>query len=97
VQIAHNVRIGKYCVIAGQAGVAGSSTIGDFVMIGGQVAVKDHVTIGAHARIAGKSGVMRDVGAKESVAGTPAVPVREWHRQTLALEKLTHKPNGKAP
>ena len=96
VQIAHNVRIGKYCVIAGQAGVAGSTVIGDFVMIGGQVAVKDHVTVGAHARIAGKSGVMRDVGAKESVAGVPAVPVREWHRQTLALEKLTQKPNGKA-
>ncbi len=37
VQIAHNVRIGKCCVIAGQAGVAGSVTIGDFVMIGGQV------------------------------------------------------------
>jgi UDP-3-O-[3-hydroxymyristoyl] glucosamine N-acyltransferase len=96
VQIAHNVRIGKYCVIAGQAGVAGSAVIGDFVMIGGQVAVKDHVTIGAHARIAGRAGVMRDVGAKESVAGTPAVPVRDWHRQTLALEKLTQKPNGKA-
>lgn len=96
VQIAHNVRIGKYCVIAGQAGVAGSTTIGDFVMIGGQVAVKDHVTIGAHTRIAGKSGVMRDVGEKQSVAGVPAVPVREWHRQTLALEKLTHKPNGSA-
>jgi len=93
VQIAHNVRIGKYCVIAGQAGIAGSSTIGDFVMIGGQVAVKDHVTIGAHARIAGKSGVMRDVGAKESVAGTPAVPVREWHRQTLALAKMTSRKN----
>lgn len=91
VQIAHNVRIGKYCVIAGQAGVAGSSTIGDFVMIGGQVAVKDHVTVGAHARIAGKSGVMRDVGTKESVAGTPAVPVREWHRQTLALAKMTSR------
>lgn len=91
VQIAHNVRIGKYCVIAGQAGVAGSATIGDFVMIGGQVAVKDHVTIGSRARIAGRAGVMRDVGEKESVAGLPAVPVREWHRQTLALAKMTRR------
>jgi UDP-3-O-[3-hydroxymyristoyl] glucosamine N-acyltransferase len=91
VQIAHNVRIGKYCVIAGQAGVAGSATIGDFVMIGGAVAISDHVTIGSHARIAGRAGVMRDVAAKQTVAGTPAVPVREWHRQTLALEKMTSK------
>lgn len=88
VQIGHNVRIGRHCVIAGQAGVAGSAVIGDFVMIGGQVAVKDHVTVGSHARIAGRTGVMRDVAANESVAGLPAVPVREWHRQSVAIAKL---------
>jgi UDP-3-O-[3-hydroxymyristoyl] glucosamine N-acyltransferase len=91
VQIAHNVRIGKYCVIAGQAGLAGSVTIGDFVMVGGQVAIKDHVTVGSHARIGGRAGVMRDVGEKEAVAGTPAVPIREWHRQSLALEKMASR------
>jgi UDP-3-O-[3-hydroxymyristoyl] glucosamine N-acyltransferase len=91
VQIGHNVRIGKCCVIAGQAGVAGSTTIGDFVMIGGQAAIKDHLQIGSHARIAGKAGVMRDVAPKESVAGLPAVPVRDWHRQTIALAKLSRR------
>lgn len=92
VQIAHNVRIGKCCIIAGQAGVAGSATIGDFVMIGGQVAIKDHTNVGSHARVAGRAGVMRDVEPGASVAGTPAVPIRDWHRQTLALEKMArHK------
>jgi UDP-3-O-[3-hydroxymyristoyl] glucosamine N-acyltransferase len=91
VQIAHNVRIGKHCVIAGQTGIAGSTTIGDFVMIGGAVAICDHVTVGSHARIAGRAGVMRDVEPRQVVAGTPAVPLREWHRQTLALEKLARK------
>lgn len=91
VQIAHNVRIGKFCAIAGQTGLAGSATIGDFVMIGGAVAIKDHVTVGSHARIAGRAGVMRDIAPHETVAGLPAVPVRQWHRQTLALEKLTDK------
>jgi UDP-3-O-[3-hydroxymyristoyl] glucosamine N-acyltransferase len=91
VQIAHNVRVGKHCVIAGQAGIAGSATIGDFVMIGGAVAIKDHLTVGSHARIAGRAGVMRDVAPNETVAGLPAVPVRQWHRQTLALEKLSGK------
>ena len=88
VQIAHNVRIGRYCVIAAQTGVAGSVTIGDFVMIGGQVAIKDHANVGSHARIAARGGVMRDVPPNASVAGAPAVPVREWHRQTLALKKM---------
>lgn len=95
VQIGHNVRIGRSCVIAGQAGVAGSTTIGDFVMIGGQVAVSDHLTIGSHVRIAGKSGVMRDIADGEVVGGCPALPVRQWHRRTVALARLAaRKPPG---
>jgi UDP-3-O-[3-hydroxymyristoyl] glucosamine N-acyltransferase len=91
VQIGHNVRIGKGCVFAGQAGVAGSTTIGDFVMVGGGVSISDHLTVGNGAKIAGKSGVMRDVAAGETVAGYPAVPVRQWHRQSAALAKLAKK------
>jgi UDP-3-O-[3-hydroxymyristoyl] glucosamine N-acyltransferase len=91
VQIGHNVRIGKSCVLAGQAGVAGSTTLGDFVMVGGGVSISDHLTIGDRARIAGKSGVMRDVAPGETVAGYPAMPVRQWHRQTSALAKLAQK------
>ena len=88
VQIGHNVRIGKYCVLAGQAGVAGSAVLGDYVMVGGGVSISDHLTIGNGAKIAGKSGVMRDVAAGEVVAGYPAVPVRQWHRQTAMLNRL---------
>ena len=91
VQIGHNVRIGKGCVFAGQAGVAGSAIIGDYVMVGGAVSISDHVTVGDGAKIAGKSGVMRDVAAGETVAGYPAMPIRQWHRQTTALAKLAKK------
>jgi UDP-3-O-[3-hydroxymyristoyl] glucosamine N-acyltransferase len=94
VQIAHNVHIGRNCVIAGQAGIAGSTTIGDNVLIGGQVAVSDHLIVGANARIAGKSGVMRDIPAGQAVAGYPAVPVRQWHRQTLNAAQATLKGNS---
>ena len=95
VQIGHNVKIGRGCVFAGQAGVAGSTTIGDFVMVGGGVSISDHLTVGNGAKIAGKSGVMRDVAPGEVVAGYPAVPVRQWHRQTAALAKLVAKISGK--
>lgn len=84
VHIAHNVRIGRHCVIAGQVGIAGSTTLGDQVMIGGQVGVNDHLTIGPRARIAAKSGVIHDVAEGEAVGGYPAIPIRQWHRQTLA-------------
>jgi UDP-3-O-[3-hydroxymyristoyl] glucosamine N-acyltransferase len=92
VHVAHNVRIGSNCVFAGQAGVAGSATIGDNVMVGGQVAISDHVTVGSNVRIAGKAGVMRDIPNGETVAGCPAVSVRQWHRQTVALERAARKP-----
>jgi UDP-3-O-[3-hydroxymyristoyl] glucosamine N-acyltransferase len=89
VHIAHNVRIGHHCLIAGQVGIAGSSVIGPYVMMGGQVGVSDHLTIGAGARLAAKAGVTRDVAPGETVGGYPAIPVRDWHRQTVALRKLT--------
>ncbi len=95
VQIGHNVRLGKGCIIAGQAGVAGSTTLGDFVMVGGAVSISDHLTIGSGAKIAGKSGVMRDVAPGEIVAGYPAVPVRQWHKQTAALAKLVARAHDK--
>lgn len=89
VQIAHNVRIGRNCIFAGQAGVAGSTVIGDNVLVGGQAAINDHLVIGSNARIAGNSGVMRDVAEGQAVAGYPAVPVRQWHRQTLGMARLS--------
>ena len=93
VQIAHNVRLGRNCVLCGQVGIAGSTEIGDGVMVGGQSAISDHLTIGAGARIAGKSGVMRDVAKGEAVGGYPAVPIRQWHKQNSALSRLLRR-NG---
>lgn len=91
VQVAHNVRIGRNCIFAGQAGVAGSATIGDNVMVGGAVSISDHLVVGSNVRIAGKSGVMRDIADGETVAGYPAISVRQWHRQTVALSKIGRK------
>jgi UDP-3-O-[3-hydroxymyristoyl] glucosamine N-acyltransferase len=91
IQIAHNVRIGRNCIFAGQSGVAGSAIIGDNVMVGGGVSISDHLTIGANARIAGKSGVAQDVADGTIVGGYPAVPIRQWHRQNFALAKMVRK------
>jgi UDP-3-O-[3-hydroxymyristoyl] glucosamine N-acyltransferase len=95
VQIAHNVRIGRHCVVAGQAGIAGSTEIGDNVMIGGQAAIVDHVKIGSNARIAARSGIIRDVPEGSTWGGAPAVPIRQWHRQSALLTRLVgRKANG---
>lgn len=91
VHIAHNVRIGSNCIFAGQTGIAGSTTIGDNVMVGGQVAISDHVAVGSNVRIAGKSAVIRDIADGQAVGGYPAVPVRQWHRQTVAIAQASRK------
>ncbi len=88
VQIAHNVIIGRHCIIAGQAGMAGSVTLGDGVMVGGQVAIADHLTIGDGARIAGKSGVMSDIPAGETWTGFPAWPGLQFFRAMAKLRRI---------
>jgi UDP-3-O-[3-hydroxymyristoyl] glucosamine N-acyltransferase len=91
VHIGHNVRLGRHCVICGQVGIAGSTVVGDGVMMGGQTGVADHLSIGSRAQIAAKSGVMRDVAPGTVVGGFPAVGIKDWHRQTTSIARLSKK------
>lgn len=94
VQIGHNARIGRNCIIAAQTGVSGSCVVGDGVMMGGQVGLADHLVIGAGAQIAAGSGLMRNVPEGEKWGGRPARPIKDWLRETAMLAKLTKKRNG---
>lgn len=91
VQIGHNVQIGKGCVVVAQVGIAGSTKLGDYVVLGGQVGVAGHLNIGSMVNVAAQSGVAQNVAPKEIVGGSPAVPIKQWHRQTIALKKLVAK------
>ena len=88
VQIGHNVKIGKGCVIVAQVGVSGSTVIEDYAMLGGQVGVAGHLRIGQGARIAAQSGVMRNVPDGEEQMGTPSIPIKQFMRQVAALKRL---------
>jgi UDP-3-O-[3-hydroxymyristoyl] glucosamine N-acyltransferase len=94
VQIAHNVRVGRNCVIAAHTGISGSVTIGDGAQFGGRVGVADHITIGAGARLAAAAGVMTDVPAGETWGGVPAQPIRSWMRDTAWLRKMSSRRGG---
>lgn len=80
VQIGHNVRIGRHCVLVAQVGVAGSATIGNGVMIGGAAGVNGHVTIGDGVQLAAMSGAATDVPAGARWGGQPARPMRGFLR-----------------
>jgi UDP-3-O-[3-hydroxymyristoyl] glucosamine N-acyltransferase len=94
VQIAHNARVGRNCVMAAHTGISGSAVIGDGVMFGGRAGVADHVTIGAGARIGAASGVMRDVPAGETWGGMPARPIRQWLKETAWLARAAGRKGG---
>lgn len=91
VQVAHNVSIGRHCIIAGHVGLSGSVTLGDGVMLGGKVGVADHRKIGDRAQLIALSGVMHDVPAGARWGGAPARPLREFFREQVALQRLSGK------
>jgi UDP-3-O-[3-hydroxymyristoyl] glucosamine N-acyltransferase len=94
VQIGHNVRVGRNCVMAAHTGISGSVTIGDGAQFGGRAGVADHVTIGDGARIGAAAGVMKDVPAGETWGGFPARPIRQWMRETAWLSRQAGRKEG---
>ncbi|HVI30535.1 UDP-3-O-(3-hydroxymyristoyl)glucosamine N-acyltransferase [Phenylobacterium sp.] len=94
VQIAHNVRVGRNCVMAAHTGISGSVIIGDGAQFGGRAGVADHVSIGDGARVGAAAGVMKDIPAGETWGGMPARPIRKWMRETAWLAKMAARKEG---
>lgn len=88
VHLAHNVRIGRLCLLMAQVGLAGSVHVEDGCIIAGQVGVAGHHTIGRGARLAAQAGVFGDVPAGETWSGYPARPHREALRAQATMFKL---------
>ncbi|WP_299681797.1 UDP-3-O-(3-hydroxymyristoyl)glucosamine N-acyltransferase [uncultured Tenacibaculum sp.] len=91
VQIGHNSVLGRFCIMAGNSGLAGSVTLGDGVVIGGSASIKDHTTIHSGATVGAGSGVISDVAAGKTVVGYPACDSREMMKQWVTLRKLARK------
>jgi len=72
IQIAHNVEIGNYTVIAAQAGISGSTKLGKGVMIGGQAGLVGHIQLGDGAKVNAQSGVSKSIEPGKAVTGSPA-------------------------
>lgn len=90
VQIAHNVVIGRHCIVVAQVGISGSSRIGDGVILAGQAGVAGHLTIGPHAIVMGKAGVTKDVPPGAQVIGFPAVDRKRFAKMQVSLGRVEH-------
>ena len=88
VQVGHNVKVGRTCLVCGQAGIAGSTVIGDRVVLGGRACVADHLTVGADAVITGNSGVNANVPPGWIMMGYPAVRMEQSVEMYKALRRL---------
>ena len=91
IQIGHNTRIGRCCVVVAQVGISGSTVLEDFVTIAGQAGLTGHLKIGRGARIGAQAGVMADLPPGAEVVGSPAQPVRVFFRQVAVLRRLARK------
>ncbi len=89
VQIGHNCRIGRSCVICGQVGLSGSVTLGDGVQLAGRVGVADNLHIGSMARVGASAGVMNDIPPGETWLGAPALPMKEAARNMALFRRLS--------
>ena len=87
VQIGHNCKIGKGCMIVSQVGIAGSCVIGDRVVIAGQVGMADHIEIGSDSILMAKAGVTRSFPEKSILIGAPAVPRKDFIKQLKTMKK----------
>jgi UDP-3-O-[3-hydroxymyristoyl] glucosamine N-acyltransferase len=88
VQIAHNCRIGRACIICGRVGISGSVTLGDGVVLGGGVGIADNLSLGDGAQVGAAGGVMNNIPAGETWIGYPAGLAREQAGNYAALRKL---------
>ena len=88
IQVGHNATIGRNCLIVALAGLGGSSKVGDRVVMGGQAGLPDHMVVGDDAVIWAQAGVVGHVPAKQAVASTPAIPMREFLEREVQIRRL---------
>ncbi len=88
VQIAHNVVIGRHCIICAQVGISGSTTLEDYVILGGQAGVAGHLRMGKGSKADGQTGVRTDVEPGVFLKGTPGLPFQLEQRINVLRPRL---------
>jgi len=88
VMIAHNVVIGKHCIICAQVGISGSTQIGDHVVLAGQAGLVGHIKVGDGAIVGAQSGLSNDLPPKSIVVGSPPRPIGDWKRTVVRIDRL---------
>lgn len=86
--VAHNVQIGKDCLLTAGLIVAGSTTIGDRVITSGQTGILDHLTIASDTVFLHRAGVTKDVDTPGAYAGLPLQPLGDYMKNNAVARGL---------
>lgn len=89
VQIGHNCKIGRSCLIAAMSGLSGSTIVGDGVLMGGGVGTSGHLTIGSGSVVHGRAAVTKNWPPGSKLAGAPAQDIRDFWREIAVVRKLS--------
>lgn len=89
VQIGHNCKIGRACLIAAMSGLSGSTIVGDGVLMGGGSGTSGHLTIGAGSVVHGRAAVTKNWPPGSKLAGAPAQDIRDFWRELATMRKLS--------
>ncbi len=89
VQVAHNVMVGRHCVLCAQVGIAGSTTLEDYVVMGGQSGAAGHIRVAQGTQVAGRGGLTANISEPGLVySGMPAMPYRLERRLVVLQRRL---------
>ena len=88
VHIAHNVKIGKGCLLTAGFAIAGSSEIGNYCTFAGQVGVAPHLKVGDRSIVASKSGITKSLKGGKVYAGFPAREIKDHNKQQALINQI---------
>lgn len=77
VQVAHNVRVGKNCMLTAGTVIGGSATLGDCCWTGLNCTIKNQVRLGNNVLVGAGACVIKDVPNGDVVAGVPAKSIKD--------------------
>ncbi len=89
VQIGHNCRIGRFCLIAAQSGLSGSTVLEDGVLMGGGTGTSGHLTIGRGSVVHGRAAVSKSWPPGSKLLGSPAQDIKDFWREVAMLRRLS--------
>ena len=89
IQLGHNVRVGKHCVMASCVGIAGSTTVGDHVMVGGAAMINGHIEIPSGSAVGPATAITGWGKEPKQLTGFfPALTKRDFVRAAALTARL---------